>query len=429
MFKKYVSFLPAIAMLFAGALVQSCSDDDKDNAPAVPEISFEKQTYRLGLGQVAVKVVSNIAPTADIAIPVEFAGGAQEGTNFTVESHEVVIKAGETSAEYVISRALDADGYAVVPENPLELHVNLKTSTGYTLGLLNYATVSVLGKNGDNVSFTSDYGKVAFSSEFTVGVYNMNGWPKKVAQDETFEFEIVSELTTAVEGVHFELPGGHSVKVETNQREGSFTMNMLKAEPEHDTVVLRLLEKEGYGFSNYQTMTIKISGPDYFAGTWAFKEIVNLSLFSDYGEDVDRAPKCSPEDKITFAGDNYQSYTFTPDIKGDFKNYFGTESRTVTYTGEEVRNFQENHGAMVPVLCYSFPDINVKFSPNVTETRAAKVCFRMIQVDGEDILECTLDDWEPAEGEFGYDTYTFMKDMPEGFGWWMPYRIHLTKVQ
>ncbi|BDW75363.1 hypothetical protein BFINE_11580 [Bacteroides finegoldii DSM 17565] len=47
-------------------------------------------------------------------------------------------------------------------------------------------------------------------------------------------------------------------------------------------------------------------------------------MFEMYGEDISKAPKGTPSDRITFEGDSYLEYTFTPDLSGDLKNYFGT---------------------------------------------------------------------------------------------------------
>lgn len=419
-FRKYISVLPVMMLFVAGTALQSCSDDDTNASD--PQIFLERTNYRLGLGQVTIKVAADVAPATDISLPVQFGGSAVEGVDFTVASHQITFKAGQTETEFVVNRVVEKE----LPDDELTLYVNLKNPpAGYSLGLLNYASIAVLGKNGDAISFSDDEGKVGLSGVFKIGVFSLSGNSKRLDNEETFEFEIVPELTTAVEGEHFELPEGHFVTVPRRRSEGSFTMNMLKVEEGHDIVTLRLLEKEGYGFSNFPTMTIRIAGPDLFTGTWAFKGIVNLDLFDMYGEDSSGAPKCSPDDKITFGGNSYESYTFTPDIKGDFKNYFGTETRTISFEGEVGKNFQENFSSdLTYVLCYKFPGINVNFSPASSNIRDAKVCFRLIEVDGEEVLECTLDDFTPQPGEFGYTIYEMMYDME-----WAPYRIHLTRVK
>ena len=100
-----------------------------------------------------------------------------------------------------------------------------------------------------------------------------------------------------------------------------------------------------------------------------------------YGEDISKAPKGTPSDRITFEGDSYLEYTFTPDLSGDLKNYFGTSPRKITFKEEGDKSFQENSGANVKVSILEIPDINVKFSTTHKDIRPALVGFRLITVD------------------------------------------------
>ena len=397
-------------------ILASCSSDDNQR---LPQIYIDQPFYTLAKGSIELKIKSDQAPLTDVFIPVLFGGTAVEGVDFTISEPSILLKAGETEATFTLTRIEENIG----DENK-ELYVNLqKAPEGFSLGLMNYASVNLLNNNGIIMSFENSTGKVGFSADFSIKLTNMKGGVYKVKVATTFDIE-VDESSTAIEGVHYEFVNGAQVVVPINKNKGSFSIKYLKKEEGKDKLILRLANKDGYAIGSNGTLTVTISGPDIFTGTWAFDKITNLDLFEMYGEDISKAPKGTPSDRITFEGDSYLEYTFTPDLSGDLKNYFGTSPRKITFKEEGNKIFQENNGANVKVSILEIPDVNVKFSTTHKDIRPALVGFRLITVDSKEVLECTLDDYEPQGEDFGAMIYEFMSSMEDA-----PLRIHFSKVE
>lgn len=150
-----------------------------------------------------------------------------------------------------------------------------------------------------------------------------------------------------------------------------------------------------------------------------------------WGEDITKFPTGTSADQIKFEGNSYQEYTFIPTLSGELKNYFGTESCTVTYKEELEKTIEEEstrYQVTAKIAVLQFPSVNVNFSANNTSNRAAVVGFRIIKSDGKDILECTIDDFEPTD--FMTDTYDMMKDYGEDpIMKSAPLRLHFTRVK
>ncbi len=403
------------------SVLPSCSDDDGPEV-TIPQISVVRSHYNLATGSIEVSIKADAAPSQDLSIPVKVAGTA-DADSYSLSANQFVLKAGETNSSLTITRKGEPG------ENNETMTLNLEQGTGYTLGLTNYIEVTLLSKNGYIMSFNEAEARLNESDTYTITLFTTTGSVYKPAAGETVEVEVDTDNSTAVEGVNFKFTDGKTVSISSKNGKGSFSVEVIKAEPGKDKLVLRLAEKAGFACGTNATMTITVAGQDNFAGTWAFpSEIANIDLFSNYGENTDNAPKCSPADKITFAG-GPESYTFTPSISGDFKNYFGTDSRTVTYDKIVFKNFQEAHGRQVPVSQLKFPGINSKFSATESKVREAVVAFRLTKIDNKEVLECTIDDWEPSSETFGGMIYDYMHTMGDLPMEWGPIRLYLTRVQ
>ena len=421
-----------LAVLISGFVAASCSSDDDAVAVVTPKVSFERPSYALAKGELVINVTADVAPASDIVVPVSVAAAvAKEGTDYTMPVKNVTIKAGETSGSLTIARVDDNVG-----EDNLELTVNLGQGEGYNLGLRNFVTVTLLSKNGYILSFDEANARINGDQTFTLNVTNMSGYGSLPAAD-TFTLEVDPEGTTAVEGTHFTVT--KSVAIAEKGRNGSFEVKLLKVEEGKDQVVLRISEKAGYAFGSNPILTIKLAGPDNFNGTWAFKSWENRSLAELYGEDMSTAPEFSSADQLTFSCSSINEYTFTPSLKGGLKNYFGTESRTVKLSGTEVYLYQEGmRSKWVNLSVLKVPGVNGKFSATQTETREAKVGFRLIYVGDEEILECVIDDFKPVDTEFWGMTGSYMSgmDLDENHpaddthpAAWFPYQLHFTRVK
>ena len=408
------------------SVFSSCSNDDEPQV-TLPQISVERSHYNLATGSIEVGIKADVAPAADITVPVKIAGTASTSA-YALSASQFVIKAGETSSSITISRVGEPG------ENNETFTINLEQGSGYTLGLTNYIEITLLSKYGYIMSFDVNEARLNEADEYGITLYNTDGSQYKPAGSETVQVEVDTENSTAVEGVNFKFTDSNVVTF-SNKARGTFGIEVIKAEEGKDKLVLRLAEKAGFASGSNPTMTITVAGQDNFAGTWAFPSsianIENLAMWGSFLE-IDNAPVCSSEDQITLAG-GPDEYTFTPNIKGDFKNYFGTSSQTVRYDKIVEKNFQEimaANGRNVKVSQLLFPGMNVKFSATESSIREAKVSFRIISVDNQEVLECTLDDYEPSGTTFGAMIYE------SGCGSYiggtmdeLPIRLYLTRVK
>ena len=289
---------------------------------------------------------------------------------------------------------------------------------------MNYTTVQLLGNNSVFMTFEKATDVLTENGNYTISLGTLEGLRYKVPAATTFEVT-VDETSTAVEGTHFEFPNGKTITLDANDYEGKIAVKFLKKEEGKDKLVLRLAEKSGYAFGSNQTITIELIGRYGANGTWAFKEIKNLEYYATmWGSDTSKFPTGTAEDLITFIGDEEgNTYEFIPDLQGDLKNFFVT-SCTATYKGEAEKLIEEDSG-MRPVYAnmtvLEFGEVNVNFSATNSTLRAAEVSFRTITVDDEEILELTIDDYEPTD--FLTDEYGLFGDTES-----LPLRLYFTRV-
>lgn len=405
----------------------SCSSDD-DDPVTVSELNFAQARYSMAKGEVELKVIADKAAATTISIPVSFSGTAVEGTDFTVAEKAFTLKAGETEAVLSVKR---------IPENigddVKELVVNLGTvPNGFKIGLMSYTTVELLSNKAILMSFNTDKGILSESTSYGVTLETLEGKPYKVPQETKLDIE-VDPLSTAIEGTHFEFVGGKYATVLNNKNSGVVALKFLKKEEGKDKLVLRLAERDGYAHGDNATITIVINGPYLLTGTWAFDKISNTEFYETmWGQDTSTFPTGNSSDKIKFEGNSHEEYTFTPTLNSDLKNYFGTSSCVITYKGEVEKTIEEESAPLSQVVAkiavLQFPSLNVNFSATNTKLRSAVVGFRIIQSGEGDILECTIDDFEPTD--FMKDIYDMYKDFGENpVMKSAPLRLHFMRVK
>ena len=408
----------------------ACSSDD-DNKSEIPQLNFEKSNYTLASKTVDIKLIADAPAAGTISVPVSFSGAATETTDFTASANAFTFKAGETEAVITLTRVEGSAG----DENKT-LTVNLGNApAGYNIGVMSYTTVTLLSKNGIIMSFEDEKGILTLTTSYSAALTSMSGSTYKATDDLSLNVE-VDPSSTAVEGVHFDFVDGKKyVTIAKGKNKGTVSLKFLKKEKGKDKLVLRLSDRDGFAYGNNPAMTITIQGAYNLEGTWAFKKVSNLSYWENsMGVDVSNFPTGTSADQITFTGNSYTEYTFIPQLSGSLKNYFGLTERTVKFKAEEVKElYEENLTAMrsrpINVSVYTFPNINEKFSATDPNIREAVVSFRTITVDGEEILECTIDDFIPTD--FLIDAWeAFIKDlgdMPPMLT--NPLRIHFTRVE
>ena len=67
---------------------------------------------------------------------------------------------------------------------------------------------------------------------------------------------------------------------------------------------------------------------------------------------------------------------------------------------------------------YEFASVNVNFSALNNKERSAKVSFRVTTIDEQEVLECTLDDYEPT------DFFTGIYEFEQNMAGYAPLRIY-----
>ncbi len=419
--KKVLFFLCAICSL----VITSCSSDDEGSVN-LAELNFSQSRYSLAKGEVEVKLISSQPATATVSIPVSFSGTAVFGTDFTAEQ-AITLKAGEKEAVLTIKRI---DGN--VGEDGKELIVNLGIApANYKIGVGSYTSVGLLSNSGVIMSFKNATDILTLTGTYTVNLENMSGSRYKVPSAMNLAVE-VDPSSTAEEGVNFEFSNGKYVAFAANTYSGSIAVKFLKAQEGKDKLVLRLVQKDGFAYGNNGICTISVNGAYQLAGTWVFDSYANQKWIADsysgFGEgyyDEEDFPKGSSTDQITFSGSSYTSYDFTPNLKGDLKNYF-TNACKATFVNEKDKSYQELSTTVQVihrVSSYNFATVNLNFSATDTKNSAAEVGFRLIKVNNQEMLECTLDDYEPTA--FLTSIYSWEQNMAD----YAPLRIYFKRVQ
>lgn len=401
--KKVLWFL----LIVCAFVATSCTSDNEEKALA--QLNFAQARYTLAKTTVDVKLIADRAPSTTISVPVSFAGVAVKGVDFIPSAEAFTLKAGETEAVISLTRVVENIG-----DIEKELIVNLKTAPeGYVIGAMNYTSVELFSNNAVFISFDKNSDILTLSTEYPITLEKFTGGAYKAASDTKIEVEVASS-STAVEGTHFEFTNGKYITVAKNKSKGSLLVKFLKKEAGRDKLVLRLVEKDGYAYGSNASIIISVNGAFDLAGTWSFDQIVNKEWWAtSWGEDTSIFPKGTSADQIVISGSSYTDYTFTPSLNGDLRNYF-TSAGKITFKEEIYKTYQEDGGlsqVLKKVSVYEFPSVNVNFSTTNSKIRKALVGFRTIMINGQQVLECTIDDYEPTD--FLASTYELFKDFGE----------------
>lgn len=416
---RSISYLLLLLSLLA--LTTSCRK--RTTAIDLPQINFTDARYMLGKEDVTIRLEADAPMTERVELPYSFYGDAEEGKDFTCSSPTFVFEKGATEATLTVQRVPES-----IDDKGKSVTINLaEPPTGYKLGVMNFATLELFGNRSAFISFTSSEEMMTESVTASITLELMDGSRYRAPMAMTFPVQVDPE-STAIEGVHFEFADAPAVSVRKNRNAGDVTLKFLKKEEGKDLIVLRLLPAEGFAYGQSKVIRIRIHGPYDVSGTWKLREVSNLDWFNGDAWsgmiETKGFPKVSPEDRITFVGSPSEGYTFTPRIEGDFKNFFFT-STTAKYLGEEEKDLQEyavSGRYLRNVAILEFQEVNVNFSPTEQKVRPAKVGFRLIEVDGKEVLECTLDDFEPTQ--FLSDAYGMMGDLS-----YTPLRLQLDRVE
>ena len=252
-------------MLACAALVVcSCQETDPK-----PELSFESGTYVMGADEaIAVKVVTNIAPSADLTVDFTISGTAAKDSDYELSAESFTIKAGETVGEITVT-----------PKNnvasDLNISLTLTLPTGYEAGK-HLNTLIALGAK-ETISYSFAQATAELIGE-TVVTLNLIGGTTGADFVATSEYRLPFTLEgTAVLGTNFEVDGNATeFVVAKGAKSASITLKAKNYEEENNTIIVRI-DASAYGdmfeAGVNSTATVTMIKPLTFAdleGKWAY---------------------------------------------------------------------------------------------------------------------------------------------------------------
>lgn len=415
-------------LCFATGLLFSCSENDD-----TPSLSFSKATYVMTSEEVLnVEIRSSVAVKANTVVRFNISGTAVEGEDYSVSAGEVMIKAGESSAQIQVT---PKDNY----NEDRMIKLDLVAVEGYGFGEYKTALITVEPKDKLIYSFEQDY--FVLTNELTVQLTL-----KKLSDGKAYvptenlhiPFSFAS-ASTAVEGTHFNINGGvKEFVVKAGESKAKITFSFLLQEDDKDKIVVEMKDLGvRYVPGTFRKATINVYGPTTIGklfGKWTFKSALSYEYWAEYlpqsgypaSEFVNFPKNNSNKDTLNFVSGEKDMLKVL--MTGDLKNYF--RDCDITYLRDETERLVEGGypPAKVTISVMRMSNTNVKFSADKIKERAAEIGFRVLE-DGK-TLEVTILDYEPVD--FMAQVYLdALGYMPEGSIVMRDYqlRYHFTKVE
>ena len=189
--KKIMSILACVAVVLS-----ACQKEE------MPSLSFETATYVMGADDaVTVKVVVSAAPAADLAVAFTTSGSAVLGTDYELSAESIIIKAGETAGEVVVSpkNNLGAD---------LNITLTLTLASGYQAGNFVSANIALGSKEKVAYSFAKQESKLINEVDVTLNLIGLASGANFTAGGNYELPFVIDAASTAVAGTDFEVKGG-----------------------------------------------------------------------------------------------------------------------------------------------------------------------------------------------------------------------------
>ena len=378
-------------------------------------VSLERLNYSLGSHGATITLQATAAPTTDLVIPYHVAGEAKLGTDYELSAPNFILKAGETKAELQVKRLVEGE-----KARTFSILLTPPASESYKVSLKNFAYVNVFGKASYQANFNETKSTVLAETTFGLQISLLPRGRYRVDEDTHLELE-VDPSSTAVEGVHFAFAQSKEVIVPRRERnaEGLFTIRTLKVEEGHDKLVLRVAERDGFAEGKSRpTLTLTLSGPEDFSGTWKLKSWANAqNLAANYGVTTDELIKPNQDDRMILTkSTDSKSYTAELAFKDELSEYFGQGKRTLPLVGErslkpEDTNVRAGYGLLL------FTGANLTFDATQPEKSDVQVAFRLIPAEEagkKPELEVLILKFKP-KGKSWTDFAAFLPDDTNGF--------------
>ncbi len=385
-----------------------------------PSIEFARSLYSVrNEASTDITLVLSKESPSDITVPLSFASKAELGTEYTVSSESIIIKAGETSGAITLTNnSLGSDD---------EIRISIKeVPAGYTPGSRSTTIVSPSSQQALIYSFQCESADVL---DKYIATIELKG---TVTENFTAAERLSIPATLSGEGASLvSCSDGGNFIVEAGESKGTMTLTLKDANYTGAAKLnINITEDGAYIGGNTETMEITVKGvlsPAVIAGTWEFEETINLEelemWFEEYEDDASLLPVHNDGFRLTFSGNN-GAYTVTPSGEGDWNNYFRSSAISWTkpvntpsgavilgnYTADESNMFiAEVDTPRQQMTYFRLDKVNRAFSAD-TETAGAGAIAMRLRNDGR--LEIHIRDYStPPFGEMWWDDEKFDADM------------------
>ena len=401
----------SLFMIFAAMTALFMVSCEPEDTVEVPTVSFAVQPVNVDGVFTLTLMASGYNGTEPVTVPLDFSGSAVEFEDYRLSAEAFVIGGAEPVNTITVTTL------TTVPDK--ELTISLTAPEGFVLGKIPSVTLSLTPVK-IYLSFETNAVSAPEAATVVLNTYDGQGTLKRVGQAMTFEVEVNTEKSTAELGTHFvfdsDEPEGNiqKVVVDANDLEGALTINLVKYEEGHNTVVLNIKETENSPIGEYGEVAITFSGSLWtkLGGEWVINELVTdreyfEGQYYDMCSKYDLLPQFNANDKITF---DLETGTFTPAFESSFKDYFIGESSV------KQGDYYDAYGTIDPaVLLVELDNVNRFFSPAETsEDKVAYIGARFITdaETGDELLDFYVLD---------YESHTFCPEwLDPMYGMYMP---------
>ena len=384
----------SLFMIFAAMTALFMVSCEPEDTVEFPTVSFAVQPVNVDGVFTLTLMTSGYDGTEPVTVPLDFSGSAVEFEDYRLSAEAFVIGGAEPVNTITVTTL------TTVPDK--ELTISLTAPEGFVLGKIPSVTLSLTPVK-IYLSFETNAVSAPEAATVVLNTYDGQGTLKRVGQAMTFEVEVNTEKSTAELGTHFvfdsDEPEGdiQKVVVDANDLEGALTINLVKYEEGHNTVVLNIKETENSPIGEYGEVAITFSGSlwDRLDGTWVINEFVTdreyyEGMYGDAGATgFELFPTITQNDKITF---DLSGNKFIPEFSGSFKDYFIGESSI------KQGDYYDAYGMIDPaVLLVELDNVNRWFSPTETsEDKVAYIGARFITDEGtgDELLDFYVLDYE-----------------------------------
>ena len=406
--------LTLIALAAAVTVTASC---DKEGGKETPTVEFARVFYQLySESSVDISVRLSQAAEQDVVIPLEFTcSTAVIGENYTVSGVEVTVKAGETSGSITITD-VDTEYLNEITVSILEVPAGfIRGSRMTTIVTTYYIEDKIYSFDFDSADLLDRY-IAKLSVEGTVS-----------GSEFVFAEETVIPVTISGDGASLCSIEGEGAVFEAGSNTGTVTLIINDASYAGNAPVnisLNTDDEDDFIEGDIPAMTITVKGvlsPATLLGTWEFDEVLDLEelelWFMELGDDTELLPTHNDGFTITFGGSD-GNYTITPNVQGDFANYYRSATIAHTaplnpttgsitlgeYTSDEAQMYvSEVDTPRQQITYFKLSQVNRAFSAD-TETLGEGTIAMRLRNDGK--LEIYIKDYDqPPFGEMWWDGF------------------------